>query len=279
AAYAGAANLHEEVKDGARTATGGRRATAGRRTLIAGQGAMAPALVVVTGLPPPSFANLLHVDRGFTGDEVLALDLSLSPDRYPDARAAAFYRDLVERVRALPGVRSAGAVSVLPLVHESNTRMVRYESDDNFTADLDRPIAIFRTVEGEYFGSLGVPLVAGRAFRPGERELVGIISTGLARRLWPTDVPSAAIGRRVRQGDLDTPLVTIVGVVGDVRTGALDREPMPAIYRPHEQAPSPVMTLVARSTIGASALAPVIQTAIHALDGSLPVGAARTVND
>jgi predicted permease len=279
AAQAGSANLHEEVKNGARTATAGRRAMAGRRTLIAGEVAMATALVVVTGLLLHSFANLLRVDRGFTNDEVLAVDLSLSPHRYPAIRAAAFYRELVERVRALPGVRSAGAVSVPPLVHESNTRMVRYESDDDYRADLERPIAIFRTIEGEYFGSLGVPLVAGRFFRPGEREPVGIISNGLARRLWPDEPAAAAIGRRVRQGDLDTPLVTVVGVVGDVHTGALDREPMPAIYRPQTQAASIVMTLVVRTAVSANTLAPNIRALIHGLDAALPVGATHTLND
>jgi putative ABC transport system permease protein len=260
----------------ARMATPGRRAMAGRRTLIAGEVAMAGA-----GRRPACSSIASRISSASTGDSrtmrcrrgSVAVARPVSGDARPRSITI-----LSSGLRALPGVRSAGAVSVLPLVHESITKLVRYEGDGNYTADLERPIAIFRTVQGDYFGALGVPLVAGRFFRSPEGGPVGIISAGLARRLWPNDPVTAAIAV-VRHGDLDTPLVTVVGVVGDVRTGALDREPMPAIYRPQGQAPSPVMTLVARSTIAASSLAPAIQAAIHALDGSLPVGAARTVND
>jgi predicted permease len=279
ALQAAAANLHEEVKDGGRGAASSRRATGRRRALIGVEVAMATSLLVVAGLLLHSFANITGNDRGFTDDEVLAVDLSLSPDRYPPVRSAAFYQEIVERTRALPGVRSAGAVSVLPLVHESITKLVRHELDTNLTADLDRPIAIYRTVEGDYFDTLGVPLLAGRLFRDPESAPAGIISATLARQLWPGDRVAAAIGRRVRHGDLDTPLITVVGVVGDVRTGALDRDPMPAIYRPEGQAPSTGMTVVVRTTGAAPALAPAVRAQIQALDKTLPISAVRTLND
>ncbi len=220
-----------------------------------------------------------QVDKGFTAERVLAVDLSLPRRSYAAAQGDRFYQELLERTRALPGVHAVGAVNVLPLVSESLTRLIRLEEDADYTHDLERPVAVYRVATPGYFATIGVPLQAGRFFEENEPQPVAVISAGLARRLWPTDPPASVVGRRIRPGDLNSQLVTIIGIVGDVLSGALDREPMPAIYRPQRRSGWLDMTLVARTSGDPIALASAIRAEVKRLDNDLPVSAMRTLND
>jgi len=235
--------------------------------------------LIVAGLLLQSFFNVLQVEKGFRSERTLALNLSLPRRSYSPVQADLFYGSLLERTRALPGVNSVGAVNVIPLVDESMTRLIRLETDADYTRDLERPVAVYRIATPAYFSTIGVPLQAGRFFEEQEPQPVALISTGLAQRLWPGDGPSSIVGRRVRPGDLKSQVVTIVGVVGDVRSGALDRDPMPAIYRPQRGSGWPDMTLVVKTAGDPLAIAAAVRTEISQLDRDLPIGSIKTLDE
>jgi predicted permease len=275
----GRPGLFSDLRDGSHAATTSVRGIRLGQALVALETALTCGLAIVAGLLLHSFFNVLQVDKGFRAEQVLAVDLSLPRRSYAPAQADQFYGELLERTRALPGVRSAGAVNVLPLVSEATTRLIRLEDDADYTRDLDRPVAVYRVATPGYLSTIGVPLLGGRFFEEQEPQPVAVISAGLARRLWSTEELSAVIGRRIRPGDLNSPLVTIVGIVGDVRSGALDREPMPAIYRPQRRSGWFDMTLVARTSGDPIALASAIRAEIKRLDKDLPISAMRSLDD
>jgi predicted permease len=275
----GRRGLFTDLRDGVRGATASIRGIRVGQALVAVEAALTCGLAIVAGLLLHSFVNVLQVDTGFRSEQVLAVDLSLPRRSYGQAQAEQFYQQLVERTRALPGVHAAGAVNVLPLVSESTTSLIRLEEDADYTNDLQRPIAVYRVATPGYLPAIGVPLQAGRWFEDQEPQPVALISAGLAGRLWPTEPFSSVVGRRIRNGDLTTPLVTIVGIVGDVRSGALDREPMPAIYRPQQRSGWLDMTVVARTSGDPIALAAVVRSEINRLDKDLPIAGMRTLDD
>jgi predicted permease len=275
----GRGDVHRDLKDGSRGVTSGVRGIRLRRVLVAVEVALCTALLMVAGLLLHSFVNVVRVDKGFVAERVLSIDLSLPGQSYARARAAQFYDDLVERVRGLPGVAAAGASTVLPLISEANTNGIRLESDRDYSHDLERPVAVARNVTSGYFATLGIPLVAGRFFEEHEPGPVAVISAGLARDLWPNEPPASAIGRRIRQGDLDAPLLTIVGVAVEVQSGAMDRKPMPAIYRPHAQMVSRTMTLVARTSQPPESSAAAIRAVIRQMDKELPIPPAKRLDE
>jgi predicted permease len=275
----GRRGLFGNFRDGARGTTSSARAVRLGEWLIGAETALTCALTIVAGLLLHSFFNVLQVDKGFSAEHVLAVDLSLPRRSYSYPQADRFYRELVDRTRALPGVLSAGAVNVLPLVSESNTRMIRLEEDVDDTQALERPVAVNRVATPSYFETIGVPLLAGRFFADQEPQSVAVISAGLSERLWPGTPLLSVIGHRIRPGNLKSPLVTVVGVVSDVRSGAMDRAAMPAIYQPHQRSGWGEMTLVARASGDPLALAASIRAQINALDADLPLAAIRPLAD
>jgi len=217
------------------------------------------------------------VDKGFTDEKVLSAQLSLEGKHLDDQQAAAFYRQLVEQVRALPGVAAAGAVTALPLTGESMTRMIYLEQDTE--PSLDRPVAGFHVITSGYFATMGIQLLAGRFLRDQETVPAIVISASLARRLWPEEQIANAVGKRVSTNGPKNDPVTIVGVVGDIRTGALESEPMPVFYRPHAQFAARDMTLVVRTIQEPQALAAAIRAETWKLDKDLPIPAMKTMRE
>ena len=130
-----------------------------------------------------------------------------------------------------------------------------------------------------YFAASGSILKAGRFFADNEQAQVGLISESLAIRLWPREAPTAVVGRRIRQGDVHGPLIAIAGIVADVLPGAVDREPVPVIYRPHSQWASGPATLVVRTAEEPGAIAPAVRAEIRKIDANLPVPSIRTMRE
>jgi predicted permease len=255
----------------------GIRQSRTRRILVAAETAVCTGMLGVSALLLHSFANVWALDRGFVAEQVLAVDLTLPAQPYADERVVPFYADLLDRLRSLPGVRSVGATSAVPLVTEESTTVVYFESDERHT--MDRPLALQRGVTRGYFETMTIPLVAGRTFEDREPEPVAIVSAVLARQLWPSDPLQNAVGRRVRTGDVKGTLRTIVGVVGEVRDGALDRSSLPAVYRPHLQYSSRAMTVVVRTAGPPSAIGPAIRSELRGLDANLPVVRMRPMSE
>jgi predicted permease len=245
-----------------------------RRVLVGFEVALCTALLAVAGLLLHSFVNVLGVDAGFAVERVLAIDLSLPRRQYANPQTAAFYRELIERVRAQPGVAAAGAVSLLPIAHEGVIGPVLLESDTRHR--LDRPAALRRSVTPDLFSAMDIPLLAGRVFHDQEPALAVIASESLATRLWPGEPLHAVVGRGVRT-DPANPLMTVVGVVGDIRADALDRAAPTVMYQHYRQDVRRGMTLVVRTARDPLTLAAAVRAQVSALDPSLPIVAIRTM--
>ena len=271
------------LQEGGRTSLGGGRAGRSRRVLVGVEMALATALLASAGLLLHSFVNVMQADRGYEIEDVLVADISLFGERYATAASrVAFYRDLVSNVRAIPGVLSAGMISDLPAVAASTgaSRTILHPTDVTFQqVVLTRPVAMIRSVTSGYFAASGTALRAGRFLTEDEPRPVAVISESLARRLWPDASPPSIVGHQFRQSNTDSPLVTVAGVVEDARPGALDREPLPVVYRPYAQWSSGPMALVVRTAQGAGALAPAVRSTIRATDASLPILAMRTMRE
>ena len=269
---AGRAGFQERLK------VGGARTGSLRRFLVAAEVALCTVLLAVSALLLRSFVNVNNVDKGFAVEKILSVDLTLSGRRYSESRTVTFYQTVLERIRALPGVRSAGAANALPLTRESDTTQVYFEADARYRL-LERPVAMYRNITPGFLTTMEIPLLAGRLLEGTETPPAVIISARLAKALWPDEAFSQALGRRVRQGDITSALLTVVGVVGDVRTGALDREPMPVIYRPHTQSASRDMTVVIRTSGEPEALALAVRTTVGNIDMDVPIPTMRTMRE
>jgi len=267
------------LQDAARAAVGGGRATRSRQFLVGAQMALGTALLASAGLLLHSFVKLMGADRGYQVERVLAVDLSLFGPRQDPA---VFYRQLAENTRALPGVIAAGAINDLPAVSGSTgaSRTIFHATDADFQSlVLQRPVAMIRSVTAGYFAASGTSLKAGRFFTEQEQALVALISESLAVRLWPQESIAAVVGHTLRQGNVTGPLITVIGVVQDVRPGAADREMPPLIYRPYPQWASGPATLVVRTAQDPAALAAAVRAEIRKLNSNLPIPAIRTMRE
>ncbi|CAN5132696.1 ABC transporter permease [soil metagenome] len=259
---------------------GGRSTAASRRTrsaLMVDEIAIALTLLVGAGLLMRSFGRLIQVDVGFDPANVLVANLALPQAQYEeDPPRVAFYEQLLERVGSLPGVRGAGAISVLPLGGDDAD--VSFTIEGRPPPDPERvPVAQFRIATVGYFRAMGMTLLAGRVFTDRDRAdapRVAVITETMARSLWPGE---DAVGKQFRPQSFGEPLVTIVGVIEDVHHFGLDQEPRPEYYFPHAQLPARTMTLVARTTGDPLGLSGTLREQVRSLDPRLPVADITTM--
>jgi putative ABC transport system permease protein len=276
-------DLNESLKEGGRTGAGAGRNRL-RSLLVVSEVALALVLLVGAGLMIKSFARLHSVNPGFEPENALTMGVALLRARYSEqAQVESFYRQLFERLGAVPGVQSVGGITELPL-GGSNT-------NDYFSIEGRPPlpqgeasIVEYRVISPNYFKAMGIPLLAGRDVSETDTKQtpnVVVINESFARRHWPDENP---IGHRIKlQGQYRDPLL-IVGVVGDVRHFGLDEKPMPEAYAPYLQDPLSdslphFMTLVIRADSGQATLAARLREEIHALDKGTPVIAIKSMND
>ena len=271
------------LKDSGRTSGGGQGAGRAREMLVGVEMALATVLLASAALLLHSFVNVMGTDRGYEVERILTADVSLFGQRYGMAEhRVAFYRAVVENVRALPGVLAVGAINNLPALSASDgaSRTIFYAADTDFQGlVLSRPVAMIRAVTAGYFAASGNPLRAGRLLNDEEPIPTAVISESLADRLWPKEPFAALVGRQFRQGNVTGPLVTVVGVVADARPGSLDSDPAPALYRPYQQWASGPMTIVVRTAQEPAALAAAVRAEIWKLDPNLPISAMRTMQE
>jgi putative ABC transport system permease protein len=270
-------DLHAALKEGGRDRLGGGSRTRLRGLLVVAEVASAVVLLVGAGLLLKSFVRLRQVSPGFDTANVLTMQLSLPPSRYRDgASQAAFFRQLLQRVEALPGVRAAGAVAGLPLTGNMASRYFEIEGRPPRPAG-EGLNANFNLASPGYFRALGVPLVSGRQFD--ERDASGapevvVVNETMARRFWPDEDP---LGKRLRIAN--NPWRTVVGVVADVKNDGLSAEPKPEMFYPLLQSPLPFMTLVVRTDTDPKTLAAAVGREVRAVDADEPVYDVKTMDE
>jgi putative ABC transport system permease protein len=270
------AGAHVDLNDALRSC--GRSVTARdqgrlRSVLIVGEVALSLVLVTGAGLLARSFGALLTVNPGFRPDGLMIAGLALSSNQYrTTAQAAAFYDALLERVSALPDVRSAAITDIVPLTGDDNRSGVRIEGRTPRPDERWRMNP--RLVSAKYLETMGIALTGGRSFSPqdatGARP-VAIVSEAAAHQYWPDRSP---VGQRFGFAMAGAPWIEVIGVARSIHNRALDQESTPDVYLPYRENPfgyAPVsMSLVVRSS-GGSSLAQAVRTAVSSLDLSLPV--------
>ena len=261
--------LYAAISGAGRTTATRRRAML-RDVLIGVEMALAIVLLIGAGLLVRSFDAVISRDLGFVPDEALAAELSLPPARYRGARATRFYDELFANLRALPGVQAVGATNFLPL-GSSATGFIVVEGQGDVGA-----AAGYRVVSDDYFRAMGIPLLEGRFFDATDDSgsvRVTLVNRAMADRFWPGQDP---IGKRFKAKSMewrDTPWLTVVGVVGNVRHWGLEQDAPVEHYVVYRQRPefTLAMAVVVRARGNVSTLFPSVRGRIHDLDADVAV--------
>jgi predicted permease len=255
-----------------------------RGGLVVGQIALAMMLLAGAGLLIRSFVQLRRVDPGFRAPGALTFRIALPESAYKDeARRTAFFDEMIERLGALPGVRSVGTVMGLPL---SGTRFnLSFEVAGRPKLPLaQQPSMEVRVTSPGYFEAMGIPVRRGRGFQRGDRAgapQVAVLSQTAVRRFFPGEDPlgkSITVGWR-RPDGMPPAGGEVVGVVGDVKEAGLAEENPPEVYLAYAQLPVSSMDVLLRTAVGPMTLAPAAATVVHGLDPELPIARLRTLDD
>jgi predicted permease len=261
----------------------GRGSTAGldrrrfSQTMVAAEVALALMLLASAWLMIGSLRDLTRVDPGFDPKNVLIMRVFLPAARYDPPQAMRFYRLALERIGALPGVKSATLGSTLPLI---NTMEVQFDVEGAPPrSDAERANIPYAAVGPDYFRALGIPLRRGRWFRDADDErapLIAILNEALVARVFPNEDPIGkrlVLNRPIRfQNGFETVKVEVVGVVGNVKLTDLSADPKPIIYVPYLQNPfSRAVWFAARTELDPLELASAVRTQFASIDREQPI--------
>jgi predicted permease len=252
-----------------------------RTTLVGLEVTMCTVLLIVTGLLGRSLLHLLHLDPGFRVEHLLTADIDLPPMAYKEAALReAFYRNVIDDTRRLPGVVSAAWISILPLEGEGSVSGINLPG--HRLSPHEAPIVNYRAVSADYFQAMGIPFLGGRAFTANDRgRRVVIVSQALAHRLWPEQ---KAVGQQclAEWGSLQLQPSEVVGVVGDIRT-RLDRPPLYTVYVADSWAETPpsapgFASIVVRTAVDPESLSKALRGTIHRAGEDVPIVALRPMS-
>jgi putative ABC transport system permease protein len=250
----------------------------GRHLLVITQVAAATILLVLSGLSLRSLRTLQTADPGFRFDNVIAVAFDpLMGTGYSTARTHQFYGQLLERVRALPGVRAAGLGQHVPLLPVSSTTSVTI--DGYILPGNETSLGISSTVVSDgYFDALGIPILRGRAFDKRdtrESSRVVIINDAAAEKFWPNH---DALGARIQVQGPNAGVAQVVGIARTSKYGSIQEKPIPFLYLPLEQTQSTFMELFVTADSGPAAI-PAIRNAAREVDPSQPIYDVRTMTE
>jgi len=283
-------DLRKGLREGSREQASSQSSQRVGRAIVAAQIAITLVLVVGAGLLGRSLIKVLEVNPGFRVDKIVTMDVSLpGTDSKAKTAQGIFFRDLIERLRQVPGVREIGATNGLPatgglpngqfllmtqneLPKVTNLEELSREFDVLFQQKERLGEADFCVASDGYFQALGIPLLHGRIFdeRDGpDSPQVAIISASLARERWPGQDP---IGHTIEFGNMDGDirLLTIVGIVGDVHEYGPDTPPQPTVYVNLFQRPRPAMTITMLSDADTQQLTSAARQILHHMNPEIP---------
>ncbi|MGH9711698.1 MAG: ABC transporter permease [Candidatus Acidiferrales bacterium] len=275
------ANLADALKESALSITAGIHRHRLRSSLVIVEMALALVLLVSAGLLIHSLGRLQNVNPGFNPHNVMASNVDLPDEKFPNPKKVEFLRGLMPKLKVLPGVTSAAAIVPLPM--SGNEFRVTVEIEGRPVAKSDQVLSSVRITTEDYFRTMQIPLLQGREFKEqddAEATPVVIVNEALARQFFPGENP---IGKRIRPGfsadEKPARMREIVGVVGNVKYKDLSGEWTPESYLPYAQLPFNAMTLVARTANDPYLLAKPIADAVRSMDQDVPTFHARTVED
>jgi putative ABC transport system permease protein len=274
-------DLNDALKEGGRGAGGGTRTIRIRNLLVVSEIALSLVLLVGAGLLIRSFMRLQQFELGFNPENLLTMRIQLPASKYKDGKqVASFYQQLLERIDAVPGVQSAGAIASVFLTDTPNSTNFSIEGRPVATGaeSIEVPLD---SVSNDYFKVMGIPLLAGREFNDHDVKgstPVAIINRTFAERFFPGEDP---IGKRYVYGrpDPKNDWITIVGIVGDMRRTGFDRPVRPETFLPEAQFTDNALTIVARTTGDPAALAAALRSEVWAIDKDQSVYEVKTMRE
>lgn len=279
-------NLGQSLREGDKGSVAGSGTRRWRALLVVAEVALALCLLIGAGLLIRSFTSILRVDPGFRADHVLTMEIALPWSKYTQTHQTAnFYGELLERIRALPGVRSAGAVWRLPLSELTGSTEFEIEGRPDGGPEQKTAAAV-QAVSADYFASLGIPLLSGRtvtARDDAEAPPVVVINEAMARRFWPDEDP---VGEKVTfdvdfgpVGKFESQTREIVGVVADFKNTSLTAPATPEMFFPFRQSTWRMMSITVRTANDPRNLAEALREQVWAIDADQPVSQMRTLQE
>jgi predicted permease len=264
----------EALRGESRNASESRSNKRLRRTLVAVEVAVSVTLVLMTGLLTASLVRLMRTHRGFDADHVLTAKVDLPTKPYSDLQArVAFYQETLDRVRRLPGVESAGVVSVPPLGGDFWIEMIRVAGDVRPVMQI--PTQHFRWVSPGYFQTVHLPLVAGRSLEMGDQgKRYVLVSERTARTVWPGQNP---VGRQFILGYTPEAPFTVIGVVKDARTITLAQSDPMMVYVPYWFRSDNTGGLLVRTRQDPASMADAVRKAVWSVDTAVSVPVVRSL--
>jgi putative ABC transport system permease protein len=272
------ADVNEALKQGTRGSTEGGARGRLRSALVVIEVTFALMLLGGAGLLARSFMQLAHVDPGFNPENATLLRLSLPQKKYamPEQQIA-FANTLLERVKVLPGVQSAGITHSMPLVSDY---VLSFNIEGRSGIDpSDLPSTNYYAVTPEYFRAMGIRLVRGRLFTPqddSKAPRVAIINETMARQHFPNEDP---IGKRINISTGPDAWREIVGIVGDIKQYGIDKATSAQSYEPFAQVPFSSVNVVIRTSGSPAALLGALRPVVYAVDKDQPIGAIRPLEE
>jgi len=273
-------NLLEYLKEGSRS-SGGLGRNRLRGALVMAEVGLAVALLVAAGLTARSLGTMMRANPGFDPENVLSVELNLPESRYPEgAQRTSFFFELLDRVRALPGVVSAATTYIVP-VGPGGWQTAFHVEGEPPEQDGVYTFAEVSSVSDDYFATIGIPRMAGREFTRQDDENalpVVIVDETVAQRYWPG---KNAIGQRLKFGDYssDNEWRDVVGVVGHVKVNGVTKEALPQLYIPHAQDNDDGYYLVVKTAGVPTQLTEPIRREVTDIDPLQPVASVNTVEE
>jgi predicted permease len=271
-------NLTQNLRDGGRSSSTGRSRRRLRGLLVGFEIALAVVLLVGASLMVRGFQSLVNTAANLDPATLLSLRLTLTETKYhEDHQVVAFYAETLRRLNALPGVKSAIAVTALP--YSSHSSGSDFTIEGRTFERGDQPSCQLQSVSNGYFQTLGVPLRSGRLLGESdgaETLRTAVIGERMASKWWPHESP---IGKRIKLGGTDSkqPWITIVGVAGDVTHEVYQRVPRPVLYVPLTQTAKRWMDIGVRTAGDPLRLAPAVTAAIRSVDPEMPITGMATM--
>jgi predicted permease len=274
-------DLVDSLNQGGRTFGLGARKSGLQRALIVVEVALALVLLVGAGLMVQSFQRFAKTPTGFHPDHLLTVRIPLVQYKYAQGpRSAAFYQSVLERIRAIPGVSSAGMVNDLPFTGFGTS--VSFPAPLNSHDPSDGQMIAANAISPGYFQSMGIPIKAGRDFSQADNlqgaPCVRIVNESMAHLYWPGENP---IGKQVLRACVADATAQIVGVVGDSSHAALGVAPVPELYIPYSQQPfaSFLITFTVRTSGDPLTIIPAVRDAVSSIDRDQPIIQVRTMEN
>jgi predicted permease len=254
-----------------------RRRTIGRDTLVIGQVALSLVLLVAAAMLLDGFRKTMVLNPGFRTDHIMTMQFDTMLVRYTPEQSRQFYRNLVDRARTLPGVKSVTLAEAIPLSPGQGAQIVIPEGYE-FPKGQERATEFGEAIDEYYFTTMKTPIVRGRAFAASdqaETHPVAIVNEAFAAKYWPNQ---DAIGKRVRIKSNKGPLAEVVGIAKTGRYLFIAEPPTPFIYLPYAQQPSSGMAVLVETSDDPANIAEPLRDVVRSLDNSMPIYNSRTLS-